>query len=94
MVFEGICFSEFWKRENLRLAYEWNVSQVEEDEADLAEYTKRTNETTERIEKTNNQVLKAILVHQRKIKSIISTVVLLVSVSFEPEKTQTRLKDI
>jgi hypothetical protein len=49
-------FCELWRRENHRLAFDWNVEGFENDEPDLPEYTRRTNKRKEELGKKSDFV--------------------------------------
>lgn len=79
---KGAFFSEFWGRENARLAFEWDTSKYEKEEPDLPEYTRRTKLLNEKILRSTD-LAKYFLIHQRKIKTFISYCVLIFMVIYK-----------
>ncbi|CAF0718472.1 unnamed protein product [Brachionus calyciflorus] len=72
----GAIFSEFWKRKNARLAYEWDVLKFERDENDLPEFLRAKEKLKQKLEKRSNLV-KYLYSWQKFFKIFVSYSVLL-----------------
>ena len=75
-IFKGAAFSELWKRENKRLAYEWNVLKFENEEIDLPDFERSKEKILEKI-KSANEFQKFWFAWQRYFKILMSYSVLL-----------------
>lgn len=81
--FKGAFFSEFWNRENARLAFEWDVNKYEADEPDLPEYTRRVKLMNERLQ-NSSQFMRYFMIHERTFKKFVSYCILLLMVVLNP----------
>ncbi|RNA28547.1 Anoctamin, partial [Brachionus plicatilis] len=72
----GAIFSEFWGRENNRLAYEWNVLNFEKEEINLPDYERNKEKMREKL-KTSSELVKFLYTRQRYFKILLSYTVLL-----------------
>lgn len=76
--FLGAFFLEYWKRQNAKLAYDWNVLKFESDETDLPEYVKRKALIRKELrKKNNNQFLRFFYSNEKQLKTFISILILL-----------------
>ena len=76
----GAFFLECWKRENARLAFEFDVENFEENEPDLPEYTRRIEKLKKKI-KNSNAVVKFLAEYITQFKYLVSLLILLFMVS-------------
>ncbi len=77
----GIMFVEYWKRENVRLAYEWDVEKFEQYEPDLPEYKRRQAEMKDYLSR-KGKIGKFLFINIDPIKRFISFLIILFLVCF------------
>jgi hypothetical protein len=75
----GAYFMEIWKRENARLAYEWDVDNFETNEPNLAEYERKLINKTNAL-KTANFFVKFIIKYDNYFKKFIGFLVMLIMI--------------
>ena len=74
---------EFWRRENARLAYEWDVYRFEKTEPDLPDYVHRKRELKEKLANSSIYV-RYLYQYDIYFKYLVSILVLIVMVSCLP----------
>ncbi|RNA37450.1 Anoctamin, partial [Brachionus plicatilis] len=72
----GAIFSEFWRRENNRLAFEWNVLKFENEQINLPDYERNKEKMREKL-KTASELIRFLYTWQRFFKIFLSYTVLL-----------------
>ncbi|CAF0912236.1 unnamed protein product [Brachionus calyciflorus] len=72
----GALFMEIWKRENSRLAYEWDVDNFEFNEPDLPEYS-RKKKLRAKLESPSNKIFWR---YEKYLKYLVSFLILLLMV--------------
>lgn len=73
-------FSEFWKRENNLLAYEWDVLKFENEEIDLPDYELKREKIQNKI-KMPNGLKKFFYTNEQFFKILLSYTVLFLMVN-------------
>ena len=77
VVVTGTFFLEFFKRQNASLAFSWTVSDFENYEPDLPDYTKRRLYLKGKLIANKNQFLKYIFKFEKSFKLAFSYLILL-----------------
>lgn len=73
LIHQGAIFTEKWKRENARLAFEWDVENFENNEPDLPAYSRKQKLRAS----SQNAMQTFIWSHEKFLKYAISFIILI-----------------